>query len=237
MGERDELRATRSADGRARLRRSGGCAPRRPSRRRRGRGRARHPAPAGRPHRTRAVRPTPAPSPARGRAGRSRSRRSRRGRRARRAPRTRPGSSVRIWAIAAARSASLVRPCRRPQTSRPVPSRFVRMRTSPGLAPPLRRSRSGCAAPTTARPYFGSASRIVWPPARIPPASRTFAAAAVEDRRQCRRAGGPPGARPRPSRRGRGRPSRRRRTRHWRPRSRRTPPGRRRAAGRSRPCR
>ena len=30
----------------------------------------------------------------------------------------------------------------------------------------------------TASPYFGSASRIVWPPASMPPASRTFAAAA-----------------------------------------------------------
>ena len=48
---------------------------------------------------------------------------------------------------------------------------------SPGRAPPLRRSRSGWAAPITASPYFGSGSRIVWPPARVPPASRTLAAA------------------------------------------------------------
>jgi hypothetical protein len=41
----------------------------------------------------------------------------------------------------------------------------------------LRSSRSGCAAPTTASPYFGSGSRIVWPPASVPPASRVFAAA------------------------------------------------------------
>ena len=32
--------------------------------------------------------------------------------------------------------------------------------------------------PTTASPYFGSASRIVCPPARTAPASATFAAAA-----------------------------------------------------------
>ncbi len=30
----------------------------------------------------------------------------------------------------------------------------------------------------TASPYLGSGSRIVWPPASTPPASRTFAAAA-----------------------------------------------------------
>ena len=42
----------------------------------------------------------------------------------------------------------------------------------------------GWAAPMTASPYFGSGSRIVWPPASVPPASRTFAAAAVEDRGQ-----------------------------------------------------
>ena len=86
--------------------------------------------------------------------------------------------SVRIWAIAASRSASAVRPWRRPLTSSPVPRRFVSTSTSPGRAPPLRNSRSGCAAPMTARPYFGSGSRIVWPPARTPPASRTLPAAA-----------------------------------------------------------
>ncbi len=31
--------------------------------------------------------------------------------------------------------------------------------------------------PTTARPYFGSTSRIVWPPARIAPAARTCSSA------------------------------------------------------------
>ena len=86
--------------------------------------------------------------------------------------------SVRIWAIAASRCASEIRPCRRPLTSSPVPSRFVRSSTSPGRAPPFRNRRSGCAAPITASPYFGSESRIVWPPASTPPASRTLAAAA-----------------------------------------------------------
>jgi len=47
-------------------------------------------------------------------------------------------------------------------------------RAQPLGAPPLRSSLSGCAAPITARPYFGSGSRIVWPPASVPPASRTL---------------------------------------------------------------
>ena len=85
---------------------------------------------------------------------------------------------VRIWAIAASRCALDVRPWRRPLTSSPVPSRFVSSSTSPGRAPPLRSRRSGCAVPITASPNFGSGSRIVWPPASTPPASRTFAAAA-----------------------------------------------------------
>ena len=42
------------------------------------------------------------------------------------------------------------------------------------------RSPSGCTVPTTARPYFGSASRIVCPPARIAPAARTCSAAAAK---------------------------------------------------------
>ena len=37
---------------------------------------------------------------------------------------------------------------------------------------------SGWTVPTTASPYFGSLSRIVCPPARIAPASRTCASAA-----------------------------------------------------------
>ena len=36
---------------------------------------------------------------------------------------------------------------------------------------------SGTTVPTTASPYFGSLSRIVWPPARIAPASRTWRSA------------------------------------------------------------
>ncbi len=58
-----------------------------------------------------------------------------------------------------------------------MPSGFVSTRRSPGLADPLRSRRSGWAAPITASPYLGSASRIVCPPASVPPPSRTFAAA------------------------------------------------------------
>ena len=45
------------------------------------------------------------------------------------------------------------------------------------LAVLFRQTQSGCTVPTTASPYFGSSSRIVWPPARIAPASRTASAA------------------------------------------------------------
>ena len=59
-----------------------------------------------------------------------------------------------------------------------MPSGFVRKSASPGRAPLLRQSPSGWTVPTTARPYFGSSSRIVCPPARTAPASGTLAAAA-----------------------------------------------------------
>src|SRR5215212_6404707 len=62
----------------------------------------------------------------------------------------------------------------------PVPSGFVRKTASPGLAPFFGQIPSGCTVPTTARPYFGSASRIVWPPARRPPAARTCWSAAAK---------------------------------------------------------
>ncbi len=85
--------------------------------------------------------------------------------------------SRRIDAMEASRSDGDVRPCRAPDTMSPVPSGFVSSSVSPGRAPPLRRSRSGWATPTTASPNFGSRSRIVWPPASVPPASRTTCAA------------------------------------------------------------
>ena len=42
----------------------------------------------------------------------------------------------------------------------------------------------GCTVPTTASPYFGSASRIVCPPASRPPAARTCASAAAKIARE-----------------------------------------------------
>src|SRR5436190_2729337 len=61
--------------------------------------------------------------------------------------------------------------------TRPVPSGFVRKTASPGRAPLFTQTPSGWTVPTTARPYFGSVSRIVWPPARIAPAARTCSSA------------------------------------------------------------
>ena len=63
-----------------------------------------------------------------------------------------------------------------------MPSGFVRYSASPGRAPDFGQIPSGATVPTTASPYFGSASRIVWPPARIAPAARTCSLGAVEDR-------------------------------------------------------
>ena len=114
-----------------------------------------------------------------------------------------------------------------------MPSGLVRTRRSPGFAPPLRRSRSGWAAPITASPYFGSASRIVWPPARVPPASRTLADAPAKISVSVS-PGRSSGNAAIESAKGRGRPSRRRRTRRSPRRSRRRSVGHRRAAGRNR---
>ena len=50
-------------------------------------------------------------------------------------------------------------------------------RVARAARPPSARSPSGETVPTTASPYFGSASRIVWPPASIAPAARTWRSA------------------------------------------------------------
>src|SRR5512132_4149801 len=62
----------------------------------------------------------------------------------------------------------------------PVPSGLVKKSASPGRAPFFGQIASGRTVPTTARPYFGSASRIVWPPASSPPAARTCRSAAAK---------------------------------------------------------
>ena len=84
--------------------------------------RARRRARAARPRRRRSGSPRRAPSRAHGRAARSRSRRSPPGRRRATSASRRRAVERRIPSIAAARSASAVRPCRAPDTSTPVPS-------------------------------------------------------------------------------------------------------------------
>ena len=86
--------------------------------------------------------------------------------------------SARIPAIAAALSSSVP-----PASVSPVPIGLDSSTTSPGRAPPLRNTRSGCTRPCTARPNTGSGLRIVCPPATVPPASATTCGGGVEDRR------------------------------------------------------
>jgi hypothetical protein len=64
-----------------------------------------------------------------------------------------------------------------PASTSPVPSGFVRKTASPDRAPLFGQIPSGCTVPITASPYFGSASRIVCPPASSAPAARTCSSA------------------------------------------------------------
>src|SRR5205809_3569764 len=56
----------------------------------------------------------------------------------------------------------------------PVPRGFDTKSRSPRRRPPLMRMRSGWTRPVTQRPYLGSLSTTVWPPAMTPPASTTL---------------------------------------------------------------
>src|SRR5438876_4547635 len=56
----------------------------------------------------------------------------------------------------------------------PVPRGFDKKSRSPRRRPPLIRIRSGWTRPVTQRPYLGSLSTTVWPPAMTPPASTTL---------------------------------------------------------------
>ena len=56
----------------------------------------------------------------------------------------------------------------------------MRKSASPGRAPFFGQIPFGWTVPITASPYFGSASRIVWPPVSSPPAARTCASAAAK---------------------------------------------------------
>ena len=88
--------------------------------------------------------------------------------------------SVRIQPIARSSCIAPASPFLYPVMIKPVPSGFVRKSVSPGRAPFFGQIASGCTVPITARPYFGSVSRIVWPPASSPPAARTWASAAAK---------------------------------------------------------
>ena len=223
VGER--LRAQRRPRSRRAARRTRGCAGRRPCAPRPRRARARRAARGARRHRARSAPRCATPSRGHGPSspkpvtsvtafganGRSASAASR--------------LSVRIAATAASSAPSGARPSRCAWSTRPVPSGFVRKSASPGRAPLFGQMPSGWTVPTTARPYFGSSSRIVWPPARIAPGGAHDLVRSREDlpehlRRQLLRESGD---REREQRLRR--PSRRRRSARSSPRSRRTSRG------------
>ena len=83
---------------------------------------------------------------------------------------------VDICATAIASCAAEAFPSRIALSKTPVPSGFVSRMASPGTARPLLSTASGCTSPVTQRPYLGSRSMIVCPPATAPPASRTLLA-------------------------------------------------------------
>ena len=56
----------------------------------------------------------------------------------------------------------------------PRPKGFVNIKASPGLAPPLVITLSGCTLPITDKPYLGSSSSTVCPPIITAPASFTL---------------------------------------------------------------
>ena len=81
-----------------------------------------------------------------------------------------------MLAMAAASAASGAAPSLAAVVITPVPSALERKSRSPGRRPPLISTRSGWTRPVTQRPYLGSLSTTVWPPAMTPPASATFSA-------------------------------------------------------------
>src|SRR5207247_2586761 len=81
-----------------------------------------------------------------------------------------------MLATAAASASSGAAPSLAAVVITPVPSGLERNTRSPARRPPLISTRSGWTRPVTQRPYFGSLSTTVWPPAMTPPASATFSA-------------------------------------------------------------
>ena len=113
----------------------------------------------------------PAPARAGGRAARSRSRRSSRGRRRPARPPAASRLSVVITVDGRGRAALARRPRLSAVDTAPAPSGLVSTSASPARPPALVSTSSGCTIPVTARPYFGSASSIEWPPTIATPAS------------------------------------------------------------------
>lgn len=79
--------------------------------------------------------------------------------------------SVVIRRCASAMASGEASPAFAAVVSTPMPMGFVSSSTSPGRAAELVSSFFGCTKPVTARPYFGSGSRMLWPPVMMTPAS------------------------------------------------------------------
>ena len=79
--------------------------------------------------------------------------------------------SVAMVSTAVCRASGGAAPALQAVVMMPVPMGLVSTSASPGWAPALVTCRPGSTSPTTDRPYFGSLSSTVWPPAMRQPAS------------------------------------------------------------------
>ena len=86
-----------------------------------------------------------------------------------------------MLATAAAICSAVVRSRLKAVVTTPVPSGLVRISLVPRRAPPLVSMRRGSTMPSTTRPYLGSLSWRVWPPAMTTPASIGLVRAAGQD--------------------------------------------------------
>ena len=74
--------------------------------------------------------------------------------------------------VARSTAASGAEPCLMAVAITPMPNGLDRIRRSPGRRPALMSIRLGSTSPTTAIPYLGSGSSMVWPPATTNPSAR-----------------------------------------------------------------